>query len=136
MTSSDTKEKLLNAGLLWLRVLVGAGIAHHGYGKVFGGQMEMMIGGVGKMGFPAPVFFAWAAALSEFAGGICLILGLGTRVAGFFIFCTMAVAFFITHKADPLQVKELAGAYGTAAVALMLTGPGKWSLGSRFCPTV
>ena len=126
------KEGLCHLGLLWLRVLAGSGMAYHGYGKVFGGQMAMMIPGVAKMGFPMPEFFAWAAALSEFVGGICLVLGLGTRIAAFFILITMSVAAFITHAADPFQVKELAFAYWTAAGALLLTGAGAFSGDARF----
>ena len=122
-----------NLGLLWLRALAGAGIAYHGYGKVFGGHMDQMIQGVAAMGFPMPVFFAWAAALSEFAGGICLVLGLGTRFAAAFIFITMSVAAFITHSKDPLSVKELALAYWTASGALIFMGGGCWSLDSLLC---
>ena len=125
--NSSTRENLQNAGLLWLRVLTGAGMAYHGYGKVFG-DMSKMIEGVTSMGFPLPIAFAWAAALSEFVGGICLIIGLGTPIAAFLIFMTMNVAIFMVHKADPLQVKELAYAYWTISITLMLTGAGKWSL--------
>ena len=52
------KENLLDLGLLWLRILVGAGIAYHGYGKIFGGMMERFTQGVTQMGFPAPEVFA------------------------------------------------------------------------------
>ncbi|MBI2094627.1 MAG: DoxX family protein [Candidatus Omnitrophica bacterium] len=125
------KENALSIGLLWLRALAGAGIAHHGYGKIFGGQVTGLAEGVAQMGFPMPLAFAWAAALSEFAGGILLVLGLGTRYAAFFIFCTMSAAAFIHHRMDPLQVKELALAYWTIAGALILTGAGKFSVDGR-----
>ncbi len=94
--------------------------------------MGMLTEGVTKMGFPMPVVFAWAAALSEFAGGILLALGLLARPAAFFIFCTMTVAAFVVHGKDPLNVKELAFAYWAVAGALMLTGPGDLSLDKLF----
>lgn len=127
------KKVALDLGLLLLRVMTGAGMAYHGYGKVFGGFMPKMIEGVTAMGFPMPAAFAWAAALSEFAGGLLLIAGLFTRFAAFFIFCTMSVAFFIVHGKDPLQVKELALAYWVVALSLMMTGPGPLSLDRIFC---
>src|SRR3990167_1898879 len=127
------KAVATDLGLLWLRVLAGSGIAYHGYGKVFGGHMDKFTEGVTQMGFPAPEIFAWAAALSEFAGGILLAIGLFSRPAALFIFGTMTVAAFIAHRTDPLQVKELALAYWTIAAALFLTGPGKFSMDSRFC---
>ena len=122
------KEVLRNGGLLWLRALAGTGIAYHGYGKVFGGHLGQFSEGVAAMGFPMPEFFAWAAALSEFAGGICLVLGLGTRIAAAFVFATMSVAVFKAHAADPFKVKELALAYWTMSGALAFLGGGCWSV--------
>lgn len=127
------KARLTDIGLLWLRVLAGAGIMTHGYGKIFGGRMEKFAGGVGEMGFPMPLFFAWAAALSEFVGGLCLALGLGTRVAAFFIACTMSVAAFIRHAADPFGRKELALAYWTIAIALLILGGGRYAVERLLC---
>lgn len=129
---ADTRATLSSLGLLWLRILTGAGIAYHGYGKVFGGQMEMLLPGVKALGFPMPEFFAWAAALSEFAGGLLILIGLFTRPAAFFLFVTMSVAAFVVHGKDPLQVKELAFAYWTVAGALLLTGAGRFSFDHYF----
>ena len=125
---SNWREKGLACGLLVLRVLAGAGIAYHGYGKVFGGHMDRFAAGVAAMGLPLPGFFAWAAALSELVGGICLALGLGTRMAALLILATMLVAAFGKHAGDPFGKRELALMYGTAALTLLLTGPGKMAL--------
>lgn len=124
------KEKSTDLGLLALRVLCGVGIAYHGYGKVFGigVTIPQFAQGVAAMGLPFPTLLAWAAALSEFAGGILLALGLGARFAAFFIFITMSVAAFVAHRRDPLQVKELALAYWAMSGALVLTGAGSFSL--------
>ena len=118
----------VDAGLAWLRILAGIGIATHGFGKIFGGHMGGFADGVAQMGFPFPAFCAWAAALSEFAGGICLAAGLGTRIAAFFIWVTMSVALFIRHAADPFSDKELAYLYWTIASALMVLGGGRFTL--------
>ena len=127
------KGWLLNLGLLWLRLLMGAGIASHGYGKIFGGQVEAFSEGVAQMGLPFPLFFAWAAALSEFVGGIFIALGLGTRIAALLVLVTMSVAAFLRHAADPFHVKELALAYWTMAGTLIFIGPGTLSLDGLFC---
>ncbi len=123
---------IASIGILWLRILAGAGIAYHGYGKVFGGQVQMMVEGVGKMGFPAPEFFAWAAALSELVGGIALVIGLGTRFAALFVFITMTVAAFMAHGSDPLKVKELALAYWCVSGGLVALGGGLFSMDFLF----
>ncbi len=118
----------LNLALAWLRILSGIGIATHGFGKIFGGGMPRLIEGVGQLGFPATVFFAWAAALSEFVGGICLVAGIGTRIAAACAFITMSVALFVAHASDPFSVKELAYVYWAIFGALILLGGGRYTL--------
>ena len=80
------------------------------------------------MGFPAPQFFAWAAGISEFGGGIFLALGLMTRPASLLIGTTMFAAAFIRHAGDPFASKEKALLFFVTAVALTLIGAGKYSL--------
>jgi len=123
-----SKERLHQIGLLWLRVWIGFGMAYHGTGKIFSGRMDQFAGGVGDMGFPLPGFFAWAAVLSEFLGGILIALGLATRPAAGFVAVTMFVAAFIRHGQDPFQKKELALAYLVTAIAILFLGAGKYSL--------
>lgn len=94
-----------DVALLLLR-LAGLLLAvNHGWGKVQAlatGHGEGFVNGVAGLGFPVPLVFAWAAALSEFAGGLLVALGLGTRIAAGFAAFTMLVAAFVRHKA--LQV--------------------------------
>lgn len=110
-----------------LRIMLGAVMITHGYGKVFG-DVSRLSGGVGAMGFPAPEFFAWAAAISEFFGGIMLILGLFTRFWSAMIGITMFVAAFVAHAADPFQKKELALVYLVVSIVIFLLGPGRASI--------
>lgn len=98
----------------------------HGLGKL--PPQEKFIVGLGEMGFPAPVFFAWCAGLAEFLGGLFLALGLLTRPSAFFLGVTMFVAGFIRHGADPYRQKELAFFYLVVAIFFFLQGGGKWSL--------
>ncbi len=118
-----------NLGLAILRVLMGLGIAWHGFGKIFTeGRMEGFTEGVSEMGFPMPVIFAWAAALSEFLGGILMAAGLLTRWAALFVFATMGVAAFIHHADDPFDVTEKALLYWAASLSIIFLGAGRFSL--------
>ncbi len=125
--------KSTDAGLLLIRLFMGLAMASHGYAKIFGGNMAQMVDGVGSMGFPLPVVFAWAAALSEFAGGLLIAAGCMTRAAALFVLITMCVAFFIVHANDPFKVKELAYLYGAVSLGLIFTGAGRFSLDSKCC---
>lgn len=135
--------------LLLLR-LSGLGLAlAHGLGKVLalsGGQGDRFVEGVASLGFPLPGLFAWAAALAEFLGGLCVALGLGTRVAAAFAGFAMFVAAFVRHhafqhllvavgamRASEETVRswgnpELALLYLLAFATLVLTGGGRFSL--------
>jgi putative oxidoreductase len=116
-----------DVGLAVLRVVAGCSMAYaHGLGKVQ--NPAGIIGATESLGFPAPVFFGWAAALAEFIGGILLALGLMTRLAAFMILNTMCVAAFIAHRNDPFQKKELAILYAAIAVLFIFVGSGRLGL--------
>lgn len=121
------RTALADLALLLLRVAAGAGLAlGHGLGKL--PVSDQFVDGVADIGFPAPVVFAWAAALAESLGGLLLALGLLTRPAALFILCTMGTAFFVVHAADPFQTKEMAMLYGVIALAFLLAGAGRYSV--------
>ncbi|MFQ5792551.1 MAG: DoxX family protein, partial [Acidobacteriota bacterium] len=87
--------------LLLLR-LGGVGLAMgHGWGKITAlgsGGGERFVAGVSALGFPLPEVFAWAAALTEFLGGLAIALGLGTRIAASLATCNLLVAAFLRHR--------------------------------------
>ena len=113
-----------NAGLALLRIFAGVSLSlAHGWGKV--PVKQQFIDNVANLGFPAPAFFAWAAALSELAGGAFLALGLFTRLSGLFIAITMAIAVFGVHINDPYGKQELAMFYLFTASMFSFKGRGR-----------
>ncbi len=118
-------------GLLLFRFCIGAAMCFaHGMGKL--PPSEQLVQGVEGMGFPLPLAFAWAAALSEFVGGLLIAMGLFTRAATLFLGFTMAVAVFIVHNADAFNVKELGVLYLASCVLLFFTGAGQYSVDRLF----
>jgi putative oxidoreductase len=116
-----------NAGLTLLRLFAGVALAAgHGLGKIPPG--DGLVNRAGEIGFPVPLFFAWAAAMSEFLGGIFLALGLFTRVSSFFVACVMLTALIGVHSADPFATQEKALLYLFVAMAFLLKGAGDWSI--------
>lgn len=131
--SAGTGSQAGDFGLLLLRLGAGLALAFaHGMGKL--PPAERFISGIQEMGFPAPAAFAWAASLSEFAGGLLVAIGLATRPAALFALVTMSVAFFIRHGADDFSTKEKAFLFGIVFLAIAFTGAGRYSVDAMIRP--
>jgi putative oxidoreductase len=121
---------LPDIGLLVLRCWFGVVLAlSHGRPKV--ADLPAFVENVAAKGIPLPGLLAPAAALSELVGGLLLAVGLFARPAALTVLATMLVAAFYVHAADPFMKKELALAYGVAALVVLVAGPGKLSLDHR-----
>lgn len=120
-------------GLLLLRVVVGCAFILHGWGKI---QNPMAWMGPEA---PVPGFFQLLAAVSEFGGGIALILGLLTNLAtlGLMVTMAVAVAFHAIMQGDPFvnmtggAAWELPATYFAVCFCILSAGPGKFSLDSK-----
>src|SRR5688500_16027188 len=69
------------AALLAIRLVMGPMLAWHGYKKLEGG-VDNFVGTVDRLGFPLPELLARGVIGIELIGGLCLALGLLTRVWG------------------------------------------------------
>ncbi len=76
----------------------------------------------------APVFFAWMGAASEAIGGIFLALGLKTRIASFFILCTMLVAIFFQKWDQGLWGMLPAMGFLWVSIYNLILGSGRFGL--------
>lgn len=118
-------EKLKPLALLLLRAALGVIFVYHGYPKLFTHARET-VQAFAHMGFPS--YFAYLAGVIEFFGGILLIAGLFTRVAGLLLAGEMAVALWKVHMIllDPLVVHNyefpLMMAVGAFTVAALGAG--------------
>lgn len=111
-----------------LRAVLGVIFIAHGFRKIEHGMPDF-VHTVGHLGFPFPTAFAWAAALSEFLGGICVLVGLFTRYAALAIAIVMAVAISKVHLHDGLVGGyEFPLALLAVAAAVLLLGAGPASI--------
>ena len=122
--------KALNVALLLLRcVFAILMVANHGFPKlqkILNGNFTFAdpIG----IGEPASLILAASA---ETLASIFLLLGLFTRLALIPLIVTMIVATFIQNAGEGLGQIELGLLYLTGFIALILTGPGNYSVDAR-----
>lgn len=127
----------IGLGLLVLRLAIGLGMMVHGWGKVTspGGPS----GWFTYPGAPAPWMQAIATA-GEFLGGLGLVVGALTPIAALGVIATMMGAMLIaqlpTHhpwiSTKPGSASwEDVGFYLFGALALLLTGPGLFSVDAQ-----
>ena len=134
-------SRLIATSSTWFTLPIRGGLAAvmiaHGAQKVlgsFGGPgFNGFISGTTPFGFMRPAWL-WlaAAAFSELIGGVLIGLGLLTRLAAFFIACTMLTAivgvhwgggFFAANRGYEYPLSLLA-----MAIALLIAGGGQASV--------
>jgi putative oxidoreductase len=126
----------LGTGLLIGRVVLGGLMAAHGSQKLFGWfgghGLRGTAGFFEGLGFRPGYAFATMAAGTEVLSGMLLLLGLFTPVAAALMISVMIVAAGSVHWKGGLFAStggiEVPLLYGVGALALGLTGPGRFSL--------
>ena len=88
-------------GPLCLRVVLGVIFFAHGSQKLLGwfdgSGLQETTRAFWQMGFWPPMFWAFVAALTEFAGGLALLAGWRTREAALLLGAVMLVAMLKVH---------------------------------------
>lgn len=117
-----------------LRLGLAALFGLAGLGKLM--DIQGTAGFFGSLGFPMPLFWVWIAIAIEIIGAIFLLLGFVTRFTAIiltgFLCVALIMAYIIAWDPAKLQVFMLHMPILGATIALVLGGPGKWSLDERF----
>jgi putative oxidoreductase len=125
-------ERNVNLGLLVLRIGIGCMFIFHGWPKLQGGPVgwerlghNMEYVGIGFL----PIFWGFMAMVAEVFGGVCLIAGIGVRMASALMLFTMLIA----------AIANLTMGYGlegiveiievsSALLTLVIAGGGRFTL--------
>lgn len=132
MISGLSPERWSSVDLAILILRLGIGVSFvfvYGAAKITGGPAEWADLGqnVALFGITVwPTFWGFMAALTEFGGGILLMLGLLFRpvLVLFLVTMTVAAASHLAAGEGPWHATEMA----TVFVGLFLLGPGRYSL--------
>lgn len=123
-TALGLSAKQVSLGLLVLRIVFGIAMMTHGWGKI---QSPMNWMGPDA---PVPGILQALAALSEFGGGLALVIGLLVPLASLGMAITMFVAMTVhIQKGDAFNGGwEMAAVYAAISIMFMLLGAGRFSL--------
>jgi putative oxidoreductase len=128
--------KMMDLGLLLIRLVIGLLFVGHGAQKLFGWfggyGLKGTAGWLESMNMKPGILMALMAGLSEFIGGLLFVLGLLTPLAGLLIAATMFMAIVKVHGANGLWSTQNGYEYNLSIIAvvigLALIGPGKYAL--------
>jgi len=120
--------------LLAVRLYWGWQFAQTGWGKL--GDIQKVTGFFTNLGIPAPGLNAWFVSGLEFAGGILLIVGLGSRLIALPLAIDMIVAYILADRealgqifSDPDKLYAAAPyTFLIASLIILIFGPGRFSL--------
>ena len=124
----------IHAGLLVLRLVVGVTFVLHGLDKF--GDLAGTEAFFASLGIPFAEVMAPFVAVTETVGGLLLIAGLATSLAGVALAGDMLVAGATAHLDAGFFAAdggvELVLLLGGASLALALTGAGRYSADATF----
>ena len=132
----NTSNEGMGLAIFLIRVSFGIIYILHGFPKIAGGpeQWAQIGGAMGIVGLGfAPAFWGFMASISEFGGGILLVLGLFTRPAAVLMAFTMLIAMIMHISAgDPLStvLHPLKGL--VVFVSILYSGAGKYAIDKKF----
>jgi putative oxidoreductase len=129
-------EGLERLAVLILRLFLGFAFMLHGSQKLLGAFGGPGIAGVAgmltKLGVEPAQILAWVLSITEFVGGVCLVLGFLTRFWAAGLVIDMGVAIAKVHMPNGFFASkngfELPLAFGVMALVILLTGPGSLSV--------
>ena len=124
-----------SAGKLILRLALGVLILLHGLAKVrsgIGGITSMVL----QMGLPSVL--AYGVYVGEVLAPLAVIAGFYTRIGAALIAINMVFAIALAHRSQLMDLSnnggwalELQGMYLFTALALVMLGPGRYSVNEK-----
>jgi uncharacterized membrane protein YphA (DoxX/SURF4 family) len=112
-----------NIGLLLIRVVVGVVFIFAGWAKV--SDMTQTISQFSTMGFG--VFWAYVASYVELLGGVAVLVGYGTRIAGALLGVTMIVAAYVV-SGNGFMMMAFPMTLAAVSLGLAMIGAGTYSV--------
>jgi putative oxidoreductase len=128
---NPTTPRQLDAGLTILRAVTGTIFVAHGAQKIFVYGLDGVAGGFAQMGVPFASVMGPFVGFVELFGGLALIAGLLTRLAGVGLTAVMLGAMVMVHLPAGFFLPngyEFVLMLAASATTLVITGAGRYSV--------
>lgn len=130
---SKSLNSLQPWGAFFLRLVLGCAMVYHGYHKVIPANGHNIFSAMQHhshvvVSLGLPYWLGYVSALTEFLGGILILLGLFTRFAAFMIAANMLVALIAVDFHHGYASSEFALALLAIAIMLLFYGAGVLAL--------
>jgi len=132
-----TQHTRSDLALALLRAALGIVFVMHGAQKVFVLGHDGVTGFFASVGIPLPAVAAAIVMAVELGGGLAILAGVLTRLAGGLLAATMAVAILAVHLPNGFFLPngyEFTLILFAAATALVLAGAGRYSVDALWLP--
>jgi len=145
---TPVQKKYVHLAPFFLRLIIGYGFMAHGFAKLSRGPagFEKLLT---QLGVPLPHLSSWLVPLTEFFGGLAILLGIFVNIAALPLIVTMLVAMLTVHLKYGFSSVNTIGLtpagprfgppgfeidllYIAGLISLVLTGPGAVSLHQLF----
>ncbi|MHA6793453.1 DoxX family protein [Pseudonocardia bannensis] len=121
-----------DVALLAARLVLGAVLIAHGWQKLATNGIAATTEAFAGVGVPLAPLAAIVATLVELVGGVLLVVGAATAVAGILVVLTMLGAALLVHAGNGIFAAdggwELVGVIAVTALVLAATGAGRFSV--------
>jgi putative oxidoreductase len=127
--------KMLPIAATLVRVVAGVMFLMHVQGKFHAGADAVAANVMAKNGLQPAILFAYAAIFLESVGGVCLIIGLFTRVVAAALAIEMLIALIFVHL--PKGYAASGGGYeyvlliGVVLLTIAMRGGGPYSVDAK-----
>jgi putative oxidoreductase len=118
-------------GFAVTRIITGILLIYHGVQVFDSGEMSGYGTWLNDLGFPVPALMAYLGKGSELVGGVCLVLGVFTRLASIIVILTMAGITFGMGHAKIFTDDQHPFLFILLGLIFFFAGPGPWSLDDR-----
>lgn len=115
---------------LLIRITFGFHLLYYSWQPVITLSADESAPFLSSLGIPFPVLMSWLYVLTEFIGGILLMVGFKVRWMALPLIITFIVAAFVAHGGDPYEKSFQALQLLAVSIYFLLRGSGKFSLDS------